>query len=273
MTPIERLEDFFANILHKIQSEEESKKVVIDSNKETICLSINEIFKLTHVHASSTLRLFHHEHSTREYTLAEQIKILESSTFDFIFELLCFSRELLKLNRSVRGHTNFYETAKFTSIEKTHAEKTEEIYLPKARCLIVDDETVNIRILSNLLKKTAICDSDSIDQCINATETFTFLESNSQNIDIVFLDNHLGPTSLRGDEIIEKLNQLYPHLTFIFTTSDSSYRESYISLGFDGFLNKPFTGRNLKDTLADIYLDQVSTTSEKTKKWTLSHKK
>jgi CheY-like chemotaxis protein len=273
MNPTERLEDFFSNLLHKIQSEEGSKEAIIYSNKEKICLSVNEIFKLIHVHALSTLRLLHNEHSTSEYTLAEQIKILESTTFEFILELLNCSRELLKLNRSVSIHKNVYETARSSSAKKMHDEKIEEIYLPKARCLLVDDEPANIRILSNLLKKTGICEPESIDRCLNADETLTFLETNSQNIDIVFLDNHLGLASLRGDEIIEKLKELYPHITFIFATSDSTYRESYLRLGFDGFLNKPFTGKDLKDTLATIFLEQTSTTFKKLKKWTQSLKK
>jgi CheY-like chemotaxis protein len=273
MTPIEKLEDFFANVLHKIQSEEESREAIIHANMEKICLSINETFKQTHVHALSILRLLRHEDSTREYTLEEQIKILESSRIEFILELLSCSREILKLHRSMAVDTKIYEISRASSTVGPAVEKTWESYLPKARCLIVDDEPVNIRILSNLLKKNGICDHDSINHCLNAEETFTFLETNSKNIDIIFLDNHLGITSLRGDEIIKELIKLYPHITFVFATSDSSYRESYITLGFDGYLDKPFSGKKLVDTLSSIFSSQMVSTSEKFKKWTQSLKK
>jgi signal transduction histidine kinase/CheY-like chemotaxis protein len=121
-------------------------------------------------------------------------------------------------------------------------EKSSQPYLPDytapdASILVVDDNAVNIAVVSGLLKKTkvAVTSAASGEQCISLVK--------QQHFDIIFMD-HLMP-SMDGIQTLEKMNGMPDNLcqttpVIVLTANAiSGAKERYLSAGFADYLSKP----------------------------------
>lgn len=124
---------------------------------------------------------------------------------------------------------------------KNH-EKSSQPYLPdytapNASVLVVDDNAVNIAVVSGLLKKTkvTVTSATSGEQCISLIK--------QQHFDIIFMD-HLMP-SMDGVQTLEKMNSMPDNLcqttpVIVLTANAiSGAKERYLSAGFADYLSKP----------------------------------
>lgn len=109
--------------------------------------------------------------------------------------------------------------------------------------LIVDDNTVNLKVTTGLLKYT----NASVDTASSGLECLKKLAKN--HYDIVFLD-HMMP-DMDGIETLtsakNELGWLLENTVFVALTANaiSGAREEYISAGFDGYLTKPIKSAEL----------------------------
>lgn len=129
----------------------------------------------------------------------------------------------------------------------------ETFVAPKARILVVDDVSINLEVIRNLLKKTKlhIDTADSGEECINLCETNRY--------QVILLD-HMMP-GMDGVETLQRLRMLpecvNAHTPVIALTANaiSGVREQYLADGFDDYLSKPVTGADLEKMIMK-YLPQ-----------------
>lgn len=144
-----------------------------------------------------------------------------------------------------------------------HDEKREEykqaLYAPKAKILVVDDNSMNIKIVQGLLKKTGVQISTAMSgyEALNQVRNLKF--------DVIFMD-HMMP-GMDGIETVAKMHKIedYPSkdAVIIALTANAVYgaREMFLANGFDEFLSKPVKGEKLEEMLIEFlpkeYLEDV----------------
>jgi signal transduction histidine kinase/DNA-binding NarL/FixJ family response regulator/HPt (histidine-containing phosphotransfer) domain-containing protein len=110
---------------------------------------------------------------------------------------------------------------------------------PKARILVVDDISTNLKICKGLLLPYKM----QVDSCLNGMGAIEFVKNNEY--DIVFMD-HMMP-EMDGVETTKRIRELgdkdkrYLDLPIIALTANavSGVKEMFISNGFNDFLSKP----------------------------------
>jgi len=120
-------------------------------------------------------------------------------------------------------------------------------YAPRARVLVVDDNSMNRRVFTNLLRQTKIqvTAASSGKKCLALVQ--------KEHFDLIFMD-HLMP-EMDGVETLHHLRELENHLckdTPVIALTANAFSgawEKYISLGFDAFLAKPINTEKLEGML------------------------
>ena len=122
---------------------------------------------------------------------------------------------------------------------------------PDAKILIVDDNEMNLEVITGLLEDTRI----SVTTALSGRECIEILEQKS--FDMVFLDQMMP--ELSGTRTLEIINEkhLCENTPVIVLTADAivGARESYVKAGFADYLSKPVMYPELEDMLMK-YLDQ-----------------
>lgn len=129
----------------------------------------------------------------------------------------------------------------------------EELYTaPEARVLAVDDNAMNLNILKGGLKQTRAI----VDTAQNGAEALALIDKN--HYDIIFLD-HMMPV-MDGIETLKtiKKQRLCPGVPIIALTANAVTGEKnmYLNAGFDEYLSKPVTSRQLRETLRRLLPDR-----------------
>ena len=126
-------------------------------------------------------------------------------------------------------------------------EESELFTAPEAKILVVDDNVINLTIVSELLKRTEI-------QVEMAESGERCLELISQNTyDIIFLD-HMMPI-MDGIETLKEMkkmeNNKSKNAMIIVLTANAitGAKEMYLGEGFDDYLSKPIDSRELEKTI------------------------
>lgn len=120
------------------------------------------------------------------------------------------------------------------------------LYAPKARILVVDDNSMNLRVAENFLSLYGI----SADTASSGEKCLELLSSRSY--DMILLD-HMMP-KMDGIEVIREVRKrsLVPENTKIIVLTANAIigaREMYITEGFDSYLTKPIESRELEKLL------------------------
>lgn len=118
---------------------------------------------------------------------------------------------------------------------------------PEARVLVVDDSSVNRKVIKQLLKNAHI----EIDEAENGLQC---LEKYKENIyDIILLD-HMMP-ELDGMQTLEKLKDMpdyeqgKPVIIVLTANAIAGAAEAYLTVGFDDYLSKPLKPKVLDELL------------------------
>lgn len=121
----------------------------------------------------------------------------------------------------------------------------ERLVSPTSRILFVDDNTMNLRIMTLLLKGSQII----IDTAVSGMEAIKLAKENAY--DIIFLD-HMMPL-MDGVETLEKMKaeKLISSTPVIALTANviSGAREMYLDYGFSDYLSKPVDAKQLESTI------------------------
>ena len=142
-----------------------------------------------------------------------------------------------------------------------HEESAEEKYLraSKAKILAVDDNNLNLKVISGLLKRNEITPdlADSGKQCIEMAKKNFY--------HIIFLDNMMP--GMNGIETLKKMreeNILDEKTAVIMLTASAiaGMRETYLREGFDDYLSKPIEVSELEEILAKHLPEEIITYSD-----------
>ena len=118
---------------------------------------------------------------------------------------------------------------------------------PEARILIVDDNEMNLEVEKKLMSGTKMV----IDTALGGAQAISMTLQN--RYDMIFMD-HLMP-EMDGIECMQRIRKqvggLNNHSPMIVLTANAGgeNREIYAGSGFDGYLVKPVTGKQLEETL------------------------
>ena len=118
---------------------------------------------------------------------------------------------------------------------------------PEAKVLVVDDNSTNLLVFSNLLKETEI----NVHTASSGIEALETIKNNKY--DIIFLD-HMMP-DMDGIEVMQKITSSTDHLNVgtpvIVLTANAivGAKEKYISAGFTDYLSKPIIPDKLEKTI------------------------
>ena len=126
---------------------------------------------------------------------------------------------------------------------------------PNAKILVVDDNAMNRRVFTGLLKKTKIQieEADSGSKCLELVQ--------NSHYDLIFLD-HMMP-EMNGVEAFQFMQEWddYPckNTPKIMLTANAlaEAKKEYIELGFDGFLAKPIIIRELESLIQNLLPDEL----------------
>ncbi len=128
-------------------------------------------------------------------------------------------------------------------------EKYDGLYAPGAKVLVVDDNSMNCKLVKSLLKKTGIEVSEAFSgqECLSKAETTTF--------DVILMD-HLMP-GMDGIDTLKRLRlgeSPCKDVPVIVLTAnpDTDARETDNKAGFSCYLKKPVKPALLEQVLADF---------------------
>lgn len=126
------------------------------------------------------------------------------------------------------------------------------LYSPSSRLLVVDDNPMNLKVFSALLKNTDI----KITTALSGNECLRLCRSNKY--DVIFLDQMMPGMS--GTETLEKLRaeSLAEDIPIVCLTADAikGARDNYVSLGFTDYLSKPIIYTELEKILLTYIPDE-----------------
>ena len=111
-----------------------------------------------------------------------------------------------------------------------------------AKVLLVDDNELNIKVATTLLKKYDF----NIDSCISGRECLEKIRLGNK-YDIIFLDDMMPRMS--GKEVLvalKKMENFNTPVIALTANAISGMREEYLSLGFDDYLSKPIEKKELE---------------------------
>lgn len=174
----------------------------------------------------------------------------EGSTFSFTLEQKIIDAEPIgNLGERIKKRATEYSyQAAFTA--------------PQAQVLVVDDNSVNRKVFTGLLKETKVM----VDEAAGGIECIRM--AGEKQYDVIFLD-HMMP-DLNGIETLHRLREMKdcPNhaVPVIALTANavSGAREMYLKEGFDSFLSKPIIPNKLEKMLMQFLPEDKITYEERT---------
>ena len=139
---------------------------------------------------------------------------------------------------------------KIVSNEVQHQKETVEstskvIDIKGARILLVDDNELNIKVATTLLKKYDL----NIDSCTNGFDCIEKINSGNQ-YDLILLDDMMPRMS--GKETLTKLKQINNfNIPVVALTANAieGMKEEYLKSGFNDYLSKPIEKKEIERVL------------------------
>lgn len=128
------------------------------------------------------------------------------------------------------------------------------LYAPGAKILVVDDNRMNLKVFTLLLKQSGL----SIDQASSGADALALAEE--KTYDIIFLDDMMPEMS--GKECLAEMqkraaenpdykNKATP-VVCLTANAVSGAREEYMALGFTSYLSKPVKAPALEGMIRDL---------------------
>jgi len=135
----------------------------------------------------------------------------------------------------------------YLDAKKQSEQKVEQMTAPSAKVLVVDDNSMNLRVAQHLLKFSKI----QVTTCTSGMECLELMKK--ERFDIIFLD-HMMP-GMDGMETLKLSKKLFGNkcagVPIIALTANAivGAKEMYLEAGFDGYIGKPITIEDLDKVL------------------------
>ena len=177
--------------------------------------------------------------------VAKRLIDLMGGTIDFKNEKGKGTRYLISVDQEVIDDMKIG----FISIESSTVDLENALDLTGLKALVVDDNSVNIKLATRLLSQFNL----SISTADNGQECLDLVKNNEY--DIIFLD-HMMP-GLDGVATVHALRENGCKVPIIALTANSytGSRDKYISEGFTDYLAKPFRYKDINKIL-EKYMGQ-----------------
>lgn len=124
---------------------------------------------------------------------------------------------------------------------------------PQVSVLVVDDNQINLQVVTNLLKKTLM----QITTCISGAEALELMTRN--RYDVILLDHMMpgmdGIETLKKSKGLEGNQNLDVPVIALTANAVSGAKEMYMREGFTDYLSKPIVGKDLENKIAE-YLSE-----------------
>jgi len=154
---------------------------------------------------------------------------------------------------------------KYRKTGETVHEYTQLFTAPDANILIVDDNSMNLMVLQNLLKKTEI----KIMTCMSGYEALEIMRK--KKFDVILLDHMMpemdGIETLKNARTEKNINHNTPVIA-LTANAISGVREMYIAEGFTDYMSKPVDviqlEHMLKKYIPDEKINEVVVDAENT---------
>ncbi len=131
---------------------------------------------------------------------------------------------------------------------------------PEARLLVVDDNEMNLKVFTSLLKETCV----NIDEAESGAQALDLCRDNKY--DIIFLDHMMpgmdGVETLKRLKEMEDTTNLETPTVALTANAVSGAREEYLEHGFNDFLSKPVEPDKLEAMIVK-YLDPALVITDK----------
>ena len=214
---------------------------------EVNCINSNNISKLI-ITVEDTGRGIKQESIDKLFTKFQRLDEDRNTTIEGTGLGLAITKQLIELmGGKILVHTVYGEGSKFTvvlnqSIEKTPVlvEQKEEIKttldLKDKRILIVDDNSLNIKVANKILERFNANNITSLDNGFDCIE----LIKSGKTFDIILMDDMMPKMS--GVETFHKLQELpgFNQPVVILTANAiTGMKEKYMKEGFEDYLAKP----------------------------------
>ena len=147
--------------------------------------------------------------------------------------------------------------------ERVKKEEKGYLYAPDAEILIVDDNQMNLKVASGLLKRSGI----KIDTALSGMESIEMVKK--KQYDIIFMD-HMMP-EMDGIETMKalRMSEFLPMNTKIIVMTANAIagaKEQYLAEGFDDYLSKPIVVDGLEKILSEYLPKEKVSFKHKEKK-------
>lgn len=124
---------------------------------------------------------------------------------------------------------------------------TEQFAAPEVRVLVVDDNRMNLKVFTGLLRNSKM----KIDTAMSGKECLELIRQQSYHI--IFLD-HLMP-EMDGIEVLKRAKEMKDNLSAdavvvaLTANAVSGAREMFLEQGFDDYLSKPIIASKLEEVI------------------------
>ena len=150
-----------------------------------------------------------------------------------------------ELEQGLRSDENIGKLTEQSFEDGNHQTDTDYVVVPDARILVVDDNSINLAVISGLLKRSK-AQVDLVDRGAKA-----LIKLEEKEYDLIFLD-HMMP-DMDGVETLAEIKKRWPELNtpVIALTANaiSGMRERYLEWGFDDYISKPIDIATLEKCL------------------------
>ena len=117
------------------------------------------------------------------------------------------------------------------------------------KCIIVDDEFPAREELKYFITKDT--NMELLEEFESSMDAFNFLQKNSTEVDILFLDIDMPEISgLNLAKIVQKLN---PHLKIVFVTAHPNYAVDAFEIQALDYLLKPYSEQRIEKLLERLH--------------------
>ena len=196
----------------------------------------------------------------------ERLDVEKQATIEGTGLGLAITKKLVELmNGKIVVQSIYGEGSKFTIsidqrivavepqlIKETEKSNSKIIDVSGSNILLVDDNALNIKVASTLLKKYRF----NIDSCVSGYECIEKVKEN--NYDIIFLDDMMPKLSGKDTLKILKEDKNFKTPVIALTANAiTGMKEEYLECGFDDYLSKPIEKNELERVIR-TYLQNVN---------------
>ena len=229
---------------------------------EVKCINNNNICRLI-ISVEDSGRGIKEENMKKLFTKFQRLDEDKNTTIEGTGLGLAITKKLLELmGGTIVVQSKYNEGSKFTAIVdqkieiETKNEKTVEkvisnnIDVSNRNVLLVDDNTLNLKVASKLLEKYHL-NIETLDNGFSCIEKI----KSGANYDLILMDDMMPKMS--GVETLnelKKINGFCTPVVALTANAISGMKEKYISLGFNDYLAKPIN-KNELETVIYKYLN------------------